>query len=130
MNKRLKIVLPLLLILALIGISANLGRFLSGIGTAVILVALIYFGYRFYLSRRYGTKMFSKPQNAPTRAQLKKAQRTSTVKNTKPHHSPLKKTKQTELNKSGLKKVPKRRSAPHLTVIEGKASKQKKKKKA
>lgn len=69
--------------------------------------------------------MFSKTKNGPSRAQMKKAQRTSTAKSapkSKTQNFPKNK-RQSELNQRGLKKVPKRRSAPHLKVIEGKGGK-------
>lgn len=125
MRKTVKILLPLFLILAVIGIFNNISGFFSVIGMTVTVGLLFYLGYRFYLSKRYRIPMFSKSKNGPTRAQMKKAKRTSTVSSSpksKPQNFP-KNNRQSELNQKRLKKVPKRRSAPHLKVIEGKGGK-------
>ena len=76
--------------------------------------------------------MGSRSKEGPTRAQLKKAKRTSTVRSTGPGNRNKFKpnsTSQMKRNQKPLKKIPKKRSGPNLTVIEGKKNKIKPKKK-
>ncbi|WP_144559253.1 hypothetical protein [Shouchella miscanthi] len=126
MKKLFMILVPIICILAFIQILSNIPYFLSAIGGMALFAGMIYLGYRFYLSKRYGVPFKGRTSKGPNRSQIRKAQRTSTVKpQTKKPFSPS--VKQRELNQKQLKKVPKRRSSPHLTVIEGKNTKKKKK---
>lgn len=130
-NNRMKTIFVVLLALAAIGIFSNIGSFFSMVGKAVIAIAAIYFIYRLVIAKRYGTSIFPKRKDGPTRAQIKKAQRTSSA-NKQEQKRVFKQNgaKPATKAKSPLKKGAKRRSGPQLTVIEGKGTKPKRKKKA
>ncbi|MFS0787240.1 hypothetical protein ABC345_12730 [Shouchella sp. 1P09AA] len=126
MKKLFMILVPIICLLAFIQILSNIPYFLSAIGGMALFVGVFYLGYRFYLSKRYGTPVKKGSSKGPNRSQIRKAQRTSTVKPQTKKSMPSS-SKQRDLNQKQLKKVPKRRSSPHLTVIEGKNAKKKKK---
>ncbi|MDQ0208981.1 SA1362 family protein [Alkalicoccobacillus murimartini] len=135
MRRFFQIAFPTLIILALIGfITSIINDPLQVLRSILIfagIAAAIFFIYRFYMSRKYGVPIFHSNEG-PTRAQLKKAKRTSTVRSAGPvNHSKLKPatTKQMKRNQKPFKKVASRRSGPQLTVIEGKKNKFKSKKK-
>ncbi|WYP25226.1 SA1362 family protein [Alkalihalobacillus sp. FSL W8-0930] len=137
MRKFFNVAFPFIIVLAVIGfvftVINNPMQIVQSILFIVGFIALFYFGYRFYLSRKYGTPFLrSGSKDGPTRAQLKKAKRTSTVRATGPtNQSKLKpnSTVQMKRNQKPFKKTPKRRSGPTLTVIEGKKNRAKPKKK-
>ncbi|TSB44700.1 SA1362 family protein [Alkalicoccobacillus porphyridii] len=134
MRRFFQIAFPIIILLAAFGfvisVINNPVRVLQSILLFAGFAVLIYFLYRFYLSRKYGVP-FMRSQDGPTKAQLRKAKRTSTVRSAgPPNRSKFKPaTKQMKQNQKPLKKVPKKRSGPNLTVIEGKKNKLKPKKK-
>ncbi|MED4080208.1 SA1362 family protein [Halalkalibacterium halodurans] len=92
-----------------------------------VIAAIIYFVFRWIVSRRYGSPVKGQGANRPTAAQIRKAKRTSTVQKQKEGKSFGMFSDRTP-SSTKRKKSPalKRRDEnPHLTVIEGKKNKKK-----
>lgn len=92
MRKFFNVAFPFIIVLAVIGfvftVINNPMQIVQSILFIVGFIALFYFGYRFYLSRKYGTPFLrSGSKDGYTRAQLKKAKRTSTVRATEYNQS-------------------------------------------
>ncbi len=98
-------------------------------------VAVIFLIYRWVMAKRYGTSLFPK-RSGPTRAQLRKAKRTSTKRpstgaptsNTTAATSPsfMHRGKKVRAVKSkSARPATNRKEAHHLTVIEGRKNKKK-----
>ncbi len=112
-----------ILILAFLGLTYELlsnpvgliTRILVGIG----IVAVLFLIYRLITEKR---RTYSSQYQHPTRAQLAKAKRTSSM-NRKPSSLSAHKSKSTR-NKP-LNRALTRKDPPHLTVIEGKKNKKK-----
>ncbi|WP_059103274.1 hypothetical protein [Shouchella shacheensis] len=121
---------PTVIVLAIIGIAGNPALFFQRLLFLVFIGALIFFAYRFYVSKKYGAPFLPK-RSGPSREQLRRAKHTSTTKRGVKQKSGALSgpSKQAIRNSRGLKKAPKRRSGPQLTVIEGSKSKQKSKNK-
>ncbi|MBP3952322.1 hypothetical protein [Bacillus suaedae] len=131
MQSIMKYVIPAVLILAVIGLVLNPFDFLRQIVTIAVIAGIIFLIYRLYMSRKYGIP-FLPSQSGPSRAQIRKAKRTSTQKVTQP---PSKFRPRTSSGNSKSKKkseplLKKRREDHQLTVIEGKKNKSKKKNRA
>ncbi len=87
-------------------------------------VAVIFLAYRWYMARKYGTPIFP-TQTGPSRAQLKKAKKTS--QKPSPSTPATFKAKSSSLKEKRKPSRPKtRREGHNLTVIEGKKNKKKK----
>ncbi|WZX99344.1 hypothetical protein NSQ26_08330 [Bacillus sp. FSL W7-1360] len=112
MTRTMRFILMTILILAVIGIATNILGFVQHIIFIAGICAVMYIVYRLIVSQQQKTSLFPKKKPGPTRAQIKKAQRTSTVK---PNQQ---QSKRQIARKSKLA----RRDQPHLTVIEGKKS--------
>ena len=88
MRSIMKYIIPAVMIFAFIGLGYELLfnplGFLTRILMMIGFIAVIFLIYRWFMSRRYGTPLFSS-QSGPSRAQLKKAKRTSTQRQAPPH---------------------------------------------
>ncbi len=89
-------------------------------------IAVFFLIYRWFMARRYGTPLFPS-QSGPSRAQLRKAKRTSLNRQSSPSKTAAFKPKTTNVVSAKKKPArPKRRREDHnLTVIEGKKNKKK-----
>ncbi|MEC2073817.1 SA1362 family protein [Alkalihalophilus marmarensis] len=133
MQRTMQMVVLAVVALAVIGLGYQMIYNPIGLLTRVLFiagfVAVIFFLYRLYLAKRFGTPIMPKRQG-PSRSQLKKAKRTSTVKKATPSRGPnfFKATNGTSAVK---KKAPypksaiKKRADHNFTVIEGKKNKKK-----
>jgi hypothetical protein len=126
----MKYIIPAVLIFAFIGLGFELLYnplgFLTRILVMVGFIAVIFLIYRWVMARRYGTPLFPS-QSGPSRAQLRKAKRTSTKRQPSPIKTAAFKPKTPNVVSAKKKPVrPKRRREDHnLTVIEGKKNKKK-----
>ncbi|KYG30969.1 SA1362 family protein [Alkalihalobacillus trypoxylicola] len=136
MSQAMKYLIPVIIILAIIGLSYqlifNTWSFIQSILLIVIIAAVIFFLYRLYVSKQYGVPIIPKSQG-PTRKQLKKAKRTSTVKPSQPPRRFV--SKGTNTVKKGpvpLRKstTPTKKREHNFTVIEGNKNKHKRKNRA
>jgi hypothetical protein len=131
MRSIMKYIIPCVLLFAFIGLGYELLfnplGFLTRILMMVGFIALIFVIYRWVMARRYGTPLFPS-QSGPSRAQLRKAKRTSTQRQSS---SPTKvvfgnrKVTPVSSKKKPVSVVKKRREDHNLTVIEGKKNKKK-----
>ncbi|NEU29615.1 SoxR reducing system RseC family protein [bacterium LRH843] len=127
MRSFMKYIIPMVLILAVIGLGFELLTdplgFVSSILISIGFIAVIYFVFKWVMAKRHGTSLFSSPPG-PTRAQLQKAKRTSTKQ--RPAPSPLNRGKEIRASKAKYaRSAINRKEGHHLTVIEGKKNKKK-----
>ncbi|WP_332632327.1 SA1362 family protein [Halalkalibacter flavus] len=131
MRSIMKYIIPVVLFFAFIGLGYELIfnplGFLTRILMIVGFVAVIFLGYRWYMSRKYGTPLFPS-QTGPSRAQLRKAKRTSTQRSSSPAPTAAFKPRTTNMmtEKKKTSRPKNRREGHNLTVIEGKKNKKKK----
>ncbi|WP_052144769.1 SA1362 family protein [Halalkalibacter okhensis] len=132
MRSIMKYIIPAVLFFAFIGLGYELIfnplGFLTRILMIVGFVAVIFLGYRWFMSRKYGTPLFPS-QTGPSRAQLRKAKKTSTKRSSTPVPAPatFKPRTTNMMNEKKKTSRPKnRRDGHNLTVIEGKKNKKKK----
>ncbi|WP_332697945.1 SA1362 family protein [Halalkalibacter lacteus] len=130
MRSIMKYIIPAVLVFAIIGLGYELLYNPLGFLTRILMmagfIAVIFLVYRWFMARRYGTPLFPS-QSGPNRAQLRKAKRTSTKRQTSPAKTAAFKPKSTNVVSAKKKPSrPKRRREDHnLTVIEGKKNKKK-----
>ncbi|WP_088104712.1 SA1362 family protein [Halalkalibacter urbisdiaboli] len=131
MRRAMQIIVPFVLIMAFIGLGYELFfnplGFLKQLLFIAGFVAVVYLLYRWYLSRRYGTSLFPSRQG-PTKAQIRKAKRTSTVSQPIFKRQPNVKgpnRRKAQTKRSHQRSPLKRRDDHNLTVIEGKKNKKK-----
>jgi hypothetical protein len=132
MQRTMQMIVLAVVALAVIGLGYQMIYNPIGLLTRVLFiagfVAVIFFLYRLYLAKRFGTSIWPKPQG-PSRSQLKKAKRTSTASRpTSPRNASFfRSTSGTAVKKkSPLPKSPiKKRPEHNFTVIEGKKNKKK-----
>lgn len=131
MRSIMNYIIPAVMIFAIIGLGYELIfnplGFLTRILMMIGFIAVIFLIYRWFMARRYGTPLFP-TQSGPSRAQLKKAKRTS-VKRTAPVPPASvfkgKKVTSVQTKKKPMRTGTKRREGHHLKVIEGKKQKKK-----
>ncbi|WP_100404770.1 hypothetical protein [Bacillus solitudinis] len=128
MRRSMQIIFPIVLVMALIGVVVNPLGLLRQLLFMTAIIAIIFFLYRLYISRRYGTSLFPK-REGPTKAQLRKAKRTTTVQSS--HLKRKSSLKGPNGRKASTRKphsrspLKTRREDHNLTVIEGKKNKKK-----
>ncbi|GAE31860.1 SA1362 family protein [Halalkalibacter hemicellulosilyticus] len=127
MNSIMKFILPIIIGLSIVGLIISLFNplaLLRQLLWVIVIVGLIFFVYRLVMSRRYGTPLFPS-RSGPTRAQIRKAKKTSQHHN-KQHPS----KRHTNVQPIRSKKKPeplirKKRPDHNFKVIEGKKNKKK-----
>ncbi|ARK31412.1 SA1362 family protein [Halalkalibacter krulwichiae] len=131
MRSIMKYMIPAVLFFAAIGLGYELIfnplGFLTRILMIVGFIAVIFLIYRWFMARKYGVPLFP-TQTGPSRAQLKKAKRTSTHRQAStPATATFKSKKPSTLSskRKQVRPVKKRREDHNLTVIEGKKNKKK-----
>lgn len=129
MRSFMKYIIPVVFLFALIGLGYQLIFNAAGFLVNLLVIAgfagLLFLVIRWVMARRYGTSLFPS-RTGPTRAQLRKAKRTSSKKAEPAPPSFLARGKTLRASKSKPARLAKHRTAnPHLTVIEGKKNKKK-----
>ncbi|MED1564099.1 SA1362 family protein, partial [Alkalihalobacillus alcalophilus] len=135
MHRALQIAVPIIIVLAVIGLSHQIVTNPLGLLRTLLFIALfiggIFLVYRLFMMRRYGTSFIPKKQG-PTRKQLQKAKRTSTVQKNGSAKSSFRNSGRqttnstiTPIKKKTTKSTANRKREHNLTVIEGKKNKKK-----
>lgn len=130
MRSFMKYIIPVVFMFALLGLGYQLIFNAAGFLINLLVIAgfagLIFLVIRWVMARRYGTSLFP-ARTGPTRAQLRKAKRTSSKKTESAPSSFLSRgAKTVQASKSKPARLTKHKTAnPHLTVIEGKKNKKK-----
>lgn len=132
MQRTMQMVVLAVVALAVIGLGYQMIYNPIGLLTRVLFiagfVAVIFFLYRLYLAKRFGTPIIPKRQG-PSRSQLKRAKRTSTVGKAAPTKGAnfFKATNGSAVKKKAPypKSAIKKRADHNFTVIEGKKNKKK-----
>ncbi|KMK76980.1 SA1362 family protein [Alkalihalobacillus pseudalcaliphilus] len=132
MHRAFQFLVPAVVILAIVGLSHQIVTNPLGLLRTLLFIALFIVGifvvYRLFMMKQYGTP-FLPQRSGPSRKQLQKAKRTSTVNKSAPSKFPLRNV-QSPTSHSKVaplkKKKPVQRNRSHnLTVIEGKKNKKK-----
>ncbi|WP_100373448.1 SA1362 family protein [Bacillus sp. FJAT-45037] len=133
MQRTMQMVVFAVIALAIFGLGHQMIYNPIGLITRVLFiagfVAVIFFLYRLYLAKRFGTSIIPKRPQGPNRSQLRKAKRTSTVRQQQaPSNRPVflkPQTNQAKKKPNSNKSAIKRRTDHNFTVIEGKKNKKK-----
>lgn len=115
---RINPIISIIILLAIIGIGLNFTEFLQEILMTIVIVGIIFIGYKWYMNS-------NKSARSSDRQAYSKAAKQSSKKYTSKSPIDFLQKKTNQKNNSAVKKKRKPTSSTHLTVIEGDKGKKK-----